>query len=136
MLPQARFVIMGAPADQKTAEKIRLLAGSAPRYSLAGSTSLGELVELIQSCSVLLANDSGPVHIASAAHVPVFCFYGPTNPNLTGPFGDIHTIFQRGDLSCIKCMRRKCSKLMTECHDIDAAAVASAICKQLSREQI
>lgn len=131
MLPQAKFVIMGAPADQKLAENIRLLAGNAPVVSLAGSTSLGELVELIKRCKVMLANDSGPVHIAAAAKVPVVCFYGPTNPNLTGPFGDIHTIFQRGDLDCIKCMSRQCNKVVAECHNIDAAAAAAAICKKI-----
>ena len=131
MVPEARFVVMGAPADQKNAEKICLLAGDAPVYSLAGSTGLGELVELITRCKVLLANDSGPVHIAAAGRIPVVCFYGPTNPNLTGPFGDMHTIFQRGDLECIKCMRRKCRLNTAECHNIDAAAAATAIAAQL-----
>ena len=131
MLPGARFVIMGSPVDQKLAERIQLLAGKAPVYSLAGATSLGELVELITRCNVMIANDSGPVHIAAAARIPVVCFYGPTNPNLTGPFGDIHTVFQRGDLACIKCMRRQCTQIRTECHDIDAAAVAQAVRKKL-----
>ena len=131
MAANVKFVIMGAPADQKLAENIRMLAGDAPVVSLAGGTSLGELVELIKRCKVLLANDSGPVHIAAAAKVPVVCFYGPTNPNLTGPFGDIHTIFQRGDLKCIKCMNRQCRNVVTECHSIDAAAAAMAICKKI-----
>ena len=131
MQPKVKFVIMGAPADQKLAENIRMLAGSAPVVSMAGSTSLGELVELIKRSKVVLANDSGPVHIAAAAKVPVVCFYGPTNPNLTGPFGDIHTIFQRGDLQCIKCMSRKCRNIVTECHSIDAAAAATAVCKKI-----
>lgn len=131
MSPKVKFVIMGAPADQKLAENILALAGNVPALSLAGATSLGELVELIKRCKVLLANDSGPVHIAAAAKVPVVCFYGPTNPNLTGPFGDIHTIFQRGDLKCIKCMNRQCREIVTECHNIDAAAAATAICKKI-----
>ena len=131
MYPQLRFVVMGAPADQKVAENIRQLSNSDNVVSIAGATGLGELVELISRCKVLLANDSGPVHIAAAANVPVVCFYGPTNPNLTGPFGDIHTIFQRGDLKCIKCMRRKCSRIVTECHNIDAAAVAAAIGRKI-----
>ncbi len=134
--PEANFVLMGAPADQEATEKIRRLTAGLPVFSLTGATSLGELVELIRSCKVLLANDSGPVHIAAAAQVPVVCFYGPTNPNLTGPFGDIHTIFQRGDLDCIKCMRRQCSKPVIECHNIDAAAVAGAVHGKLRKEQI
>ena len=131
MNSKVKFVIMGAPADQKLAENILSLSANVPAVSLAGATSLGELVELIKRSKVLLANDSGPVHIAASAKVPVVCFYGPTNPNLTGPFGDIHTIFQRGDLKCIKCMNRQCRNIVTECHDIDAAAAAAAICKKL-----
>ncbi len=133
LLPQARFVIMGAPADQKVAEQIRQLANLPQVVSLAGATNLGELVELVNNCRAVLANDSGPVHIAAAAKIPVVCFYGPTNPNLTGPFGDMHTVFQRNDLECIKCMHRQCSRITTECHNIDAAAVANAICGKIQK---
>lgn len=132
--PEMSFVLMGAPADQKLAETIRHLANTPNVYSLAGSTNLGELVELINRCQAMLANDSGPVHIAAAAGVPVVCFYGPTNPNLTGPFGDIHTIFQRNDLACIKCMHRQCSLVTTECHNIDPAAAAAALCQKINKE--
>lgn len=132
--PDAKFVIMGAPADQKTAATICQLANLPQVVSLAGSTTLGELVELINRCQAMLANDSGPVHIAAAAGVPVVCFYGPTNPNMTGPFGDNHTIFQRTDLPCIKCMRRQCRLVTTECHDIDPAAAAAALSQKITRE--
>lgn len=132
--PEVNFIIMGAPADQKNAENIRHLANTPNVFSLAGSTNLGELVELINRCKAMLANDSGPVHIAAAAGVPVVCFYGPTNPNLTGPFGDIHTIFQRNDLECIKCMRRQCSLVTTECHNIDPEAAAAALSQKINKE--
>ena len=132
--PDTSFVIMGAPADQKLADTICQMVGLPQVVSLAGSTTLGELVELINRCKAMLANDSGPVHIAAAAGVPVVCFYGPTNPNMTGPFGDNHTIFQRTDLPCIKCMRRHCSLVTTECHAIDADAAASALSQKITKE--
>ena len=127
MVPEAYFVLAGAPADRAQADQIRHCCDSGHVVSLAGATGLGELIELIRRSRVLLSNDSGPVHIAAAAGVPVVCFYGPTNPKLTGPFGDIHTILQRADLECIGCLRRHCRKTETECHRIDPARAATAI---------
>ena len=85
--------------------------------------------------SVLLSNDSGPVHIAAAAQVPVVCFYGSTNPKLTGPFGDIHTILQRGDLDCIGCLKRRCVRPEPECHRVDPALAAMAVRNRIMEEQ-
>lgn len=132
--PDASFVVMGAPADQKLADAICQMVNLPQVVSLAGSTTLGELVELINRCQAMLANDSGPVHIAAAAGVPVVCFYGPTNPNMTGPFGDNHTIFQRTELPCIKCMRRQCRLVTTECHAIDPVAAAAALSQKITKE--
>lgn len=135
MVPDACFVLMGAPADQKLTADIQAQCSGEHVVSLAGETGLGELVELIRRCGALLANDSGPVHIAAAAHVPVVCFYGPTNPKLTGPFGDIHTIFQRGDLECIGCLKRQCALPAAECHRIDPASAALALRGKILEEQ-
>ena len=127
MVPDVYFVLAGAPADRNQADRIRHCCDSRRVVSLAGATGLGELIELIRRSSALLSNDSGPVHIAAAAGVPVVCFYGPTNPKLTGPFGDIHTILQRADLECIGCLRRHCRKTDPECHRVDPARAATAI---------
>ncbi len=135
MVPEAYFVLIGAPADQKLAAEIQSQCGDARVMSLAGATGLGELIELIRRCRTLISNDSGPVHIAAAAHVPVVCFYGSTNPKLTGPFGDIHTIFQRGDLECIGCLKRQCILPATECHKLDPALVAGAVRNKILEEQ-
>jgi len=46
--------------------------------NLTGQTSLPELAAVIQSFSLLISVDSGPMHIAEALGVPVICLFGPT----------------------------------------------------------
>ena len=52
--------------------------------NLAGKTSIRELLALMQSCAVLLTNDSGPMHIASALGVPLVALFGSTSDVKTG----------------------------------------------------
>ena len=54
-------------------------------WDLAGQLDLRELVALVARAQVLVSNDSGPVHLASALGVPVLGLYGPNSPLLYGP---------------------------------------------------
>ncbi len=54
-------------------------------WDLAGQLELKELVALLARAQVLVSNDSGPVHLASALGVPVIGLYGPNSPLLYGP---------------------------------------------------
>lgn len=128
-----RFVILGDRADVETGEEI---LGDDLRervVSLAGETRLGEMVEILRRCRLLLTNDSGPMHVAAALNVPVFALFGPTRPDWTGPYGSGHVVFQ-SDLDCIHCLKRYCPKgdSGVECHErIDAEDVAAAIIKKV-----
>ncbi|MFH2092444.1 MAG: glycosyltransferase family 9 protein [Pseudomonadota bacterium] len=74
--------------------------------SMAGKTSLKELVALIAKARFFVCNDTGPMHIAAALNIPVFAIFGPANPVRTGPYGDIHTVI-RQDLACSPCYAQK-----------------------------
>jgi lipopolysaccharide heptosyltransferase I len=54
--------------------------------NLAGKTNLRQVIALIQEASLVVANDSGPIHIAAAVGTPVLGLYGPTPPALYGPY--------------------------------------------------
>jgi heptosyltransferase-1 len=54
--------------------------------NLAGQTNLLQIIALIQEAAVVVANDSGPVHIAAAVGTPILGLYGPTPPALYGPY--------------------------------------------------
>ena len=58
-----------------------------PRFhDLTGRTTLRQAVGLIQSARLVVANDSGPMHIAAAVGTPLVACFGPTPPERYGPY--------------------------------------------------
>ena len=94
-------LLIGGKSDQPVAEQVvRNANGKA--ISLAGKTSLKELIPIIGNAKYFITNDTGPMHIAAALNVPVFAIFGPANPVRTGPYGKDHTVI-REDLPCSPC---------------------------------
>lgn len=65
------------------AEQIQTDGQSAPVVDLAGQLSLGQLIGLLSDAPLLIANNTGPVHIAAAVGTPVVVLYAKTNPQHT-----------------------------------------------------
>jgi len=76
--------------------------------NLAGQTTLKQLVALLERANVVIANDTGPMHIAAALHRPLVSLFGPTNPIRTGPYRRMETAV-RLNISCAPCYSRSCS---------------------------
>jgi ADP-heptose:LPS heptosyltransferase len=76
--------------------------------NLAGKTTLNQLVALLENAALVVANDSGPMHIAAALGRPLVTPFGPTNPVRTGPYGRHETVIRLG-LPCSPCYSRTCS---------------------------
>jgi ADP-heptose:LPS heptosyltransferase len=55
---------------------------------LAGQTTLRQLGACLEQAQVVVAGDTGVLHIAAALRKPVVALYGPTSPAITGPLGD------------------------------------------------
>jgi heptosyltransferase-2 len=77
-----------------------------PVINLAGLTSLRELASLIKLCSVLLTNDSGPMHIAAALGTPLVALFGSTSEVVTGPYKAGKVIHKH--VECSPCYQRVC----------------------------
>ena len=75
---------------------------------IAGRTSLRELAAVLERASIVIANDTGPMHIAAALGRPLVTMYGPTSPVRTGPYGRDDTVV-RLDIACSPCFSRSCS---------------------------
>jgi ADP-heptose:LPS heptosyltransferase len=54
--------------------------------NLTGNTSLVSLPALIARADWVVANDSGPMHLAAALKVKVLALFGPTKPEIFGPY--------------------------------------------------
>ena len=54
--------------------------------NLTGNTSLVSLPALVKRADWVIANDSGPMHLAAALGVRVVGIFGPTDPQRFGPY--------------------------------------------------
>jgi len=66
-------------------ERISALA-KAPVQDLVGKTSLKELLALLKRATALVSPDSGPIHMGTAAGIPVIGLYATTNPDRAGRY--------------------------------------------------
>jgi ADP-heptose:LPS heptosyltransferase len=55
-------------------------------FNVTGNTSLVSLPALVKRAEWVIANDSGPMHLAAALGVRVLGIFGPTDPRLFGPY--------------------------------------------------
>ena len=101
-------VLIGGPDDRADAQTVKTLVKTFPLIDATGLTPLGLLPALLQSASLLLTNDSGPMHVAAAVGTPVIALFGPTSPTRTGPYGKNHRVLAR-QLPCSPCFNRRCA---------------------------
>ncbi|MCU1383227.1 MAG: hypothetical protein JWL71_1924 [Acidobacteria bacterium] len=97
-----RTVMVGSAADSATAAEV----GGVP-VNLVGRTDLPTLAAVLTLCRTLVTNDSGAMHLAAAAGVPVTAVFGPTDETATRPRGEAHAILTN-PVWCRPCMLREC----------------------------
>jgi len=72
--------------EKETANEILSLCKKAQAVNLVASTSIDELVATLHLADIVLAPDTGPVHIASALGTKTIGLYAATNPERAGPY--------------------------------------------------
>jgi len=115
--------------DNRDKDMIDMIASTFNRgvYDLGGSTTLRELAYLLSLSRLLITNDSAPLHMASAAGIPVVAIFGPTDPAKYGPVSEKSVVIRRG-IDCSPCEKAQC-RLDLECmrqitpEEVFAAAV-------------
>lgn len=83
---QLQVAISAGPNEGEDAQAVQQQLQQ-PAILLAGKTTLRALAACSAQASVVVANDTGVLHIAAALARPVVALYGPTSPALTGPLG-------------------------------------------------
>ncbi|SHE71592.1 heptosyltransferase I [Modicisalibacter ilicicola DSM 19980] len=73
--------------EREMGERIRALAASEAVIDAIGKSSLKGLLALIDRADVVIAPDSGPVHMANALGTPTVGLYATTNPDRAAPYG-------------------------------------------------
>ena len=102
----ADVILFGAPGEKEIAGRICACMNS-HAISLVGKTSLRELAALLACCSLFIGNDSGAMHVAAAAGLPVIGIFGSTDPEATAPMTP-HFQLIREAVSCSPCFLRRC----------------------------
>jgi len=102
----ATVLVFGREHEREMAASV--VRPAAPRaFNLAGKTDLKELAALIKLCRVLVANDTGPLHLGAALGVPVVGLFGSSDPAATGPRGPFSRIIYKNP-PCGPCLKRFC----------------------------
>jgi len=110
-----QIIIAGGAGDKDRSRKILdgvsvLPAENRPKFiDLTGKTSLLELAALLRHASLFVGADTGPLHIAAAAQIPLVTCFGPTLPDRTGPYGTPCAVVLTAPSQCAGCLKRHCS---------------------------
>lgn len=101
-------VILFFFGDSQSEEKVKRISNDlGPRvFNLSGTTTLRQLMALINECDLFLTNDSGPMHMASALGTRTVALFGSTSPKATGPIRSARVI--KKPVSCSPCFKREC----------------------------
>jgi heptosyltransferase-1 len=81
-------VVNAVGLDAKADNVVRTSKG----FAMAIPCSVGQMITLVRRAALVIAGDTGPVHLAAALERPVVGLYGPTDPVRNGPYG-VGTVF-------------------------------------------
>ena len=102
----AQVLLIGSSAEAEVSREVSRQMRHQPLV-LTGQTELDKLVATLSLVDLLVTNDTGPAHIASALGRPTLVIFGPTNPLATRPFSPFGEIV-REPPDCAPCMLRDC----------------------------
>lgn len=103
---KVQFLILWGPGDENDSKKIS--EGLSPTPLMAPKSTFGELSALMEKCDLIIANDSGPMHVSAALGKPTLGIFGPTNPKAHRPYSENSSYVIHSDLHCIICTKLVC----------------------------
>lgn len=105
-----KVVLTGSESEKEICNKLTL---NEYVFNLAGKLNLDELIALISKSSLLVANSTGPIHIAAALNKFTFGFYPKVkvcSAKRWGPYTDKKFIYEP-EIECNNCTVEQCEKL-------------------------
>jgi heptosyltransferase-2 len=124
-------VLLTSPAEAAQAESISAACERLPIIGHDGDVL--ELAAAISHCSVVITNDSGPLHLATALAVPSISIFGPTDPGRTVIPGATRVVSK--PIGCGPCYQRECPlrhhHCMTEISVDHVYGAAVSLCSEM-----
>jgi ADP-heptose:LPS heptosyltransferase len=116
---QAKVIITGSASDRTLGDQIKSLMKEKPIIA-CGLLNIKQLGALCKRLDVFVTADTGPMHIANAVGTKqIIALFGPTSPDITGPFPVKNVIILRKDIGCaipcyqVHCKNNRCMKAIT-----------------------
>jgi heptosyltransferase-2 len=88
-------------------------------------------VKLVTACDLFVTNDTGTMHVAAAAGVPVLAIFGSTDERATAPLGPRVRLLKK-PAPCSPCLLRHCPVDHRCMRDISVSEVFETACQILS----
>ena len=101
-------VVLVGTADMAPLHDRIAAAAKAPILKAAGKTDLLQLSALLARSSLLVTNDTGPMHLAAAMGVPIVALFGSTDPAVCGPRGRGPATVVYDKVPCAPCYLKEC----------------------------
>lgn len=115
VFPDAAVAFTGAPEEAPRCAELAQAVASPRCFSLAGQTTLRQLVVLFGLAEVLVTNDSGPAHFAALTEIDIVSLFGPETPLLYAAPGPRNHALWAG-LACSPCINAFNNR-QTACRD-------------------
>jgi ADP-heptose:LPS heptosyltransferase len=121
-------LVTWGPGEEKLADRVVAASDGAARRCFA--TTLLELIEVVRRARLVVAADTGPLHLACAVRTPVVGIFGPTDPARNGPWSPRDLTVRRVPL-CSPCHRHRCALHEGVMAAIPAEEVLAAVDRRL-----
>lgn len=95
----------GSPEEEVA---VQTLAAQVPGSWVIPATSFRQMAALLARCRLVVTNDNGPMHLATAVGTPTVTIYGPTDPSNWNPGGSRHRALTAEGLRCLGCNMSAC----------------------------
>ena len=137
--PEVQIAFTGAKNEAAKAQDLVARVGSARCFSLAGETTLRQLLVLYGLADVLVTNDSGPAHFAALTPIHTVTLFGPETPLLFAALTPRNTPLWAG-IACSPCVsalnNRQSACVDNVCMQrITPDQVFAAVCKSYLERQ-
>jgi len=100
-----RCLVSYGPGEESLADRVVATSDGAAERSFP--TSLVDYIELARRARLVVAADTGPLHLACAVGTPVVALFGPTDAARNGPFAPDDVVVRRRP-ACAPCYSRSC----------------------------
>lgn len=128
-----KFALIGGKEDIKLCDNIIEITTNNEVYSFAGKLSILQSTELIKNCSLLISNDSAPLHIANAVKTKVIALFGSTTKEFGFyPIGENDKIIEINGLKCRPCSNHGKKSCPIQTFDCMKNIRVSDICNEIN----